>query len=163
TEDSPAAPPALTAWRLPVEDAVLSAPGLAATLIQPGIVHGHGAGIPGDVIAGQNRLVGDGSQHWTTVHVDDIAALYALVVTQGAGLGRVIGVSGVNPTVRELVSAVSADVVAESPEQTRARLGDGFGGALLLDQQATGAKARSLGWKPAAPTLLEELTDGSYA
>ena len=42
------------------------------------------------------------------------------------------------------------------------RLG-AFGAALLLDQRATGAKARAeLSWKPGRPTLVEEIEAGGY-
>ncbi|MCW2575950.1 MAG: dependent epimerase/dehydratase, partial [Modestobacter sp.] len=54
-------------------------------------------------------------------------------------------------------------VVGEPDEATEARLGP-LAGALLLDQQATGATARrELGWEPTGPSLLEELSSGSYA
>jgi hypothetical protein len=47
-------------------------------------------------------------------------------------------------------------------EEAETRLG-ALAGALLLDQQATGAKARTeLGWQPTGPTLLGDLTSGSY-
>ncbi|MGI5243992.1 NAD-dependent epimerase/dehydratase family protein [Dactylosporangium sp. CA-139066] len=163
-EDAPLRPPALTAWRLDVERAVLEAD-LAATVLAPGIVYGHGGGIPAGVLAparddaGRVRLVGDGAQHWTSVHVDDVAALYALVLERGEGLGRLIAVSGDNPTVREIAEAASggAGVAPETVEESRARLGAGFADALLLDQQATGARARSLGWTPSGPPLLDEI------
>ncbi|MFG2039318.1 NAD-dependent epimerase/dehydratase family protein [Dactylosporangium sp. NPDC048998] len=167
TEESPLAPPALTAWRVEVERSVLDAD-LAATIVAPGIVFGHGGGIPAGVLAaardedGRVRLVGDGSQHWTTVHVDDVAALYRLVVERGERLGRLIAASGVSPTVREIAEAASggAGVAPETAEASRARLGAPFADALLLDQRATGAKARSLGWATSGPALVEELRAG---
>ncbi len=54
-------------------------------------------------------------------------------------------------------------MVTESADETRTRLGVAFADALLLDQQADGAHARSLGWQPAGPALLDELSTGSYA
>jgi nucleoside-diphosphate-sugar epimerase len=164
TEESPLAPPALTAWRVPVEQSVLDAD-LNATIVAPGIVYGHGGGIPSGVLApardeqGRVRLVGSGEQHWTSVHVDDVAALYRVVVERGEALGRLVVASGTNPTVRELGEAASGDagVAPETDADSRARLGDLFAGALLLDQQATAAKARALGWTPTRPSLVEEL------
>ena len=166
TEDRPYDAPAITAWRLGVIES-LEAADLALTVLHPGIVYGDGgAGIP-QLLAGQPRAddgslttLGSGLQHWTTVHVDDLAALYVAVVADGTGHGAVLGVSGVNPTVSELSAVIAGDarVIAEPPEETKARLGDGFAEALLLDQQATGAKARSIGgWSPTRPTLVEEL------
>lgn len=170
TEQSPFAPPALTAWRTAVEASLLEAD-VAATVLAPGIAFGRGGGIP-RLIAGAPRtdagaleLIGDGTQHWTTVHLDDLAALYALVLEQGSDLGYLLGVSGANPTVRELgeAAAGAAGVAPSSIESTRARFGELFADALLLDQQASGARARSLGWNPQGPTLVSEFATGSYA
>jgi nucleoside-diphosphate-sugar epimerase len=165
-EEHPYDAPAITAWRLGIIES-LEAAELALTVLHPGIVYGDGgSGIP-QVLAGQPRAedgslttLGSGLQHWTTIHVDDLAALYVAVVTDGTGHGAVLGVSGVNPTVSELSTVVAggAGVTAEDPEATRSRLGGGFAEALLLDQQATGAKARTIGgWTPTRPTLAEEL------
>ncbi|WP_306205218.1 NAD-dependent epimerase/dehydratase family protein [Actinoplanes sp. RD1] len=161
TEESPVSPPELTAWRIPVEETVLTS-GLVVSIVAPGIVYGHGGGsVAGSFAAartagGKVPLVGDGSQHWTTVHVDDLAVLYRIVLERGEGLGYVIGASGDNPTVRELGEAVG-DVQPETPEESRARLGDRLADALLLDQRAAGAKARSLGWTPSRPSLIDDL------
>jgi hypothetical protein len=54
-------------------------------------------------------------------------------------------------------------VAPETADASRERLGALFADALLLDQQAGAAKARALGWNPAAPTLVEELRSGGYA
>lgn len=163
TEETPFRAPAIVAWREAIESDLLAAD-IAATVLEPAIVHGHDAGIPAllpqapRTDAGDLTVVGDGSQHWATVHVDDLAALY-LVVLENGPVGRVIGASGHNPTVRELAQAISrGPVAAEGEAASRARLGDLFAEALLLDQQASGAKARSLGWNPTRPTLWEEIT-----
>lgn len=157
-------PPALTAWRPGIEDRVLSS-GLTASVLAPGVVYGHGRGLATLLTArdddGRARLVGDGTQHWTTVHVDDLAELYVRVLEAGRPLGRVLGVSGVNPTVREIAEAASAaEIVAETADESRARLGETFADALLLDQRAIGLTARELGWTPTRPTLVEELRAG---
>lgn len=166
TEETPYDAPAITAWRLGIIES-LESEDLALTVLHPGIVYGDGgSGIP-QVVAGQPRTddgrlvtLGSGLQHWTTIHVDDLAALYVAVVASGTGQGAVLGVSGVNPTVAELSAVVAGDagVVAENPSDTKARLGEGFAEALLLDQRATGAKARTIGgWAPSRPALADEL------
>jgi nucleoside-diphosphate-sugar epimerase len=169
TEDTPRAAPALVAWREALDTRVLAADGIRSVLIEPGIVYGYGAGIIGQVVAGarQGKSVGPGTQHWSTVHVDDLAELYLAVLTQDVE-GVFLGVNGHNPTTRELGEAVSrrlglgGRVTPEEPAALIDRLG-GFGEALLLDQQASGEKARHvLGWKPARPTVLEEIASGGY-
>ena len=156
-------PPAITAWRPAGEQRVLESD-VKASVVQPGVVYGHGAGIPAMLVDGVEdgrlTLIGSGDQHWTTVHADDLADLYVRVLTQAPGGKAYIGASGVNPTVRELGEAVAETVVPASDEDTVARLG-GFGEALLLDQQASGQRARSeLGWTPTRPTLVDLLAKG---
>ncbi|WP_285116876.1 NAD-dependent epimerase/dehydratase family protein [Leifsonia sp. fls2-241-R2A-40a] len=178
TEDSPAAPPAITAWRTIGEGLVLAASGVRGTVVVPSIVYGHGKGLANVIVdapVGSGsvpalRLIGDGSQHWATVHVDDLAALYVLALERGDAGSTYIAASGQNPTVRELTevaaqaAGVTGGVVAESVEETASRFGEGLAEALLLDQQASGLKPRiDLGWEPNAPALLEELLVGSYA
>jgi nucleoside-diphosphate-sugar epimerase len=149
-DDDPQRPPAITSWR-PAGEARLLASGVRASVVRPGIVYGHGAGIPTMLVGGPRDesgalvLIGTGEQHWTTVHVDDLADLYLLVLGNAPGGTAYVGASGVNPTVRELGEAAADQVVAE---------------ALLLDQQSAGKGARGLGWEPQAPTLVELLRDG---
>jgi nucleoside-diphosphate-sugar epimerase len=163
TEDGPLQPPAIVAWRVEREQRLLAS-GVRATVIAPAIVYGRKGGIPVGVVAGGPRdeggallLVGDGTQHWTTVHVDDLADLYVLALEAGPAGERIIAAGGDNPTARQVAEAAAGEVAAESVEATRARLGEAFADALLLDQQASGARARALGWRPSRPSLLEEL------
>jgi len=168
SEQSPLAPPALTAWRPQVEDIVLGSD-IVGSVVVPAVVHGHGEGLPALVSRaprtadGALTLIGDGSQHWAAVHVDDLADLYLLVLQAGRGVGRVIGVVAAAPTVRELAEATGEAVAPESVEATRARLGEAFADALLLDQQFDNGYALSLGWTPSRPALVEEFRNGTYA
>jgi len=167
SEQSPADPPALTAWRGPNE-AVVRASEVRTTIIAPGIVYGRGAGIPAMFVGdGEHevRLVGDGSQRWTTVHIDDLGDLYVRALHRGEQDGYVLAASGDNPTVREIAEAGAhgSPVVAESVDESRARLGGAYADALLLHQEASGAHARAaFGWHPTRPSLVEDLADGSY-
>jgi nucleoside-diphosphate-sugar epimerase len=163
TEASPLDAPALSAWRAAGEQRLLESD-VRASVVQPGIVYGYGKGIPamfaGSAEAGTVPLFGTGEQRWTTVHVDDLADLYVRVLEQAPGGRAYIGASGHNPTVRELGEALGGTVAPESPEATVERLG-GFGEALLLDQQASGQRAKSeLGWQPTRPSLVDELRTG---
>lgn len=167
TEDKPFDAPALVAWRAEVEKIVLTAD-VRAGIIAPGTVYGHGGGLINLLLSapkddkGALRLIGDGTQHWTTVHVDDLADLYVGALEQRA-TGYYLGVSGHNPTVRELGEAIagSAGVHPETADESRARLFPALVDALLQSQQASGAKAKAdLGWEPVRPSLLEELRVG---
>jgi nucleoside-diphosphate-sugar epimerase len=169
TEDGPLNPPALTAWRPEVEAQLLDSD-LVASIVVPAVVYGHGGGLPNLIVdaprdgSGRLVLIGDGTQHWGVVHVDDTAALYVAVLESGRALGRVLAVTDENPTVRDLGEANGADAVGETPDKTRARLGEAFADALLLDQEfLPGRKAAELGWSPQGPTLVDDLARGSYA
>ncbi|MEU1501084.1 NAD-dependent epimerase/dehydratase family protein [Streptomyces sp. NPDC005732] len=174
TEQSPFAPMALLAWRPPIERDVLAIP-TRTGIVVPGIVYGHGAGIPNVLTqaprtaSGALTLAGDGTQHWITVHVDDLADLYVRVLRHGRAGSYWIASDGENPSVRTLGEAASraagagGAVAPETAEETVRRLG-GLAEGLLRDQSATGDRARSeLGWKPTRPSLAEELEHGSYA
>jgi nucleoside-diphosphate-sugar epimerase len=162
--------PELVAWRMPIEERLLAS-SVDATIVVPGVVYGHDRGLAALVTdaprtaTGALRLIGDGSQHWTWVHVDDLARLYELAVTDARARGRLIGSDGSPTTVRALAEAVAgpAGVVAESVDATRGRLGGAFADALLLDQAADGTKARALGWTPEYTSIIEELTPEASA
>lgn len=156
SETSNVAPPTIAAWR-PAGEQRLIASGIRASVVQPGIVYGHGSGIPAWVARG-GPLPGTGEQHWTTVHVDDLADLYMWALDAPGGQSY-IGASGQNPTVQEIGEALGGDIAFAGDDATRENLG-AFGEALLLDQKATGAKAKSLGWQPTRPSLIEELAAG---
>lgn len=166
TDDSPLARPALSQWRETAEAVVLDADLVAAVLV-PGVVHGHDRGLVRELLvdaprtaAGARTLIGDGSQHWVTVHVDDLAALYVQVLLSGQRLGRVIGAGPDAFTVRELAEAAGSPVAVEPVETTRQRLGADYADALLLDQQVVPKKALALGWVPRRPSAVAELTAG---
>lgn len=166
-DDGPLAPPALVAWRVPIEERLLAS-GIDAVIVAPGVVYGHGRGLVGLVTDGPRTadgeltLVGDGEQRWSLVHVDDLARLYVTALTNPQASGRVLGVDGSPTTVRTIAEAAAAasgapGVAVEPVEATRERLGAAFADALLLDQAADGAKARSLGWTPARASVLDEI------
>ena len=174
TEETPFAPPALTAWRLPLDARVRAAAndGVRSVLIAPGIVYGRGGGLPNVIKDGPRAdgalLYPGDEQHWTTVHVDDLARLYVLAFDRATAGSYYLGVGGDNPLVEDLARSAShaagldGRVAAEPEDASRERLGPILD-ALVLDQQATGAHARSLGWKPRERTLVDELVIGSYA
>lgn len=167
SEQSPVDPPALTAWRAPIE-ARVRASAVRTTIVAPGIVYGRGSGIPAMFVGDgkhEVRLVGDGSQRWTTVHVDDLGALYVLALQRAEQDGYVVAATGDNPTVREIAEAGAhgSPVVAESADDSRERLGRAYADALLLHQEASGAHARAaFGWRPVRPSLVEDLASGPH-
>ncbi|KDN22125.1 NAD-dependent epimerase/dehydratase family protein [Amycolatopsis rifamycinica] len=172
-ERAPWNPPAIVAWREPVEDAVLAraADGGRPVIVRPGLLYG-----------GDNRLIdiffvqpgketgaipylGDGTNHWALIHLDDLARLYAAALPAPAG-SVYLGVGGVNPTAKEVAEAcahaagLDGKTVSLSLEQARQQMGP-IADAFALDQQLTSAKAqRELGWTPVHTDPLAELAAG---
>jgi nucleoside-diphosphate-sugar epimerase len=175
SEQSPIDSPPLVAWKEQIEQRVLAAPDIRAVLIAPGVAYGDsGGGIPGLLLAsprddaGNLIMLGNGQQHWSTVHVADLANFFRLVLEEDSARGRYVIGNGQDPTVAELteaaaVAAGAPGAVPGSDDEAKARLGDYFAEVLLLDQGTVAAKARAeLGWTPSHPGLVEEFRDGSY-
>ena len=171
-EDAPLRPAAIVAWRAELERGVIDAAkrGIRSVVLRPGVVYGRGGGTPGTFVSaarrkGVVRYVGDGSQRWPFVHVDDLAELYVLALA--APPGTVLNaVSGPAIPVRQVAEAAAeangARAEAWPLEDARAVLGV-YAEALALDQQVSAERARSLGWTPSRPSVLDELRAGSYA
>ena len=113
-------------------------------------------------------MLGSGQQHWSTVHVADLARVFRIVMEDSEAKGICIIGDGLNPTVAELTEAAAVAVgapgaVPGSEEEARGRLGEYFAEVLLMDQSATAAKAHAvIKWKPTHPSLVEEFRSGSY-
>jgi NAD dependent epimerase/dehydratase family enzyme len=174
-EESPIQAPALVVWREPIERRVLDANGMRGVVIGAGVAYGDGGGgVPGLLLGsprdetGNLIMLGTGQQHWSTIHAADLADFFRRVLESGSARGRYVVGDGVNPTVAELteaaaVAAGAPGAVPGSDDEARARLGDYFAEALLLDQATAANKARSeLDWSPSHPGLSDDYRSGSY-
>jgi nucleoside-diphosphate-sugar epimerase len=175
TENSPFAPPPMVAWKEPIERRLLSANGVRAIVPVSSTAYGDaGGGIPGLLLgsprddAGNLIMIGAGRQHWSTVHVADLADFFRRALEQDSAHGYYVIGNGLSPTVAELTQAAAVAVgapgaVAGSDDEARSRLGDYLAEVLLLDQGTQATRARvELGWKPSHPGLVEEFRTGSY-
>jgi nucleoside-diphosphate-sugar epimerase len=174
-EESPMTAPAMVSWKEPIDRRVLAATDVRGVVIASSVAYGDGAGgIPGLLLgsprddAGNLIMLGTGDQHWSTVHVADLADLFRRVLEDESARGYYVVGDGSNSTVAELteaaaVAAGAPGAVPGNDDEARARLGDYFAEVLLLDQGTDAAKARAeLGWRPSHPGLVEEFRDGSY-
>jgi nucleoside-diphosphate-sugar epimerase len=175
TEDSPFHAPAMVAWKEPIEQRVLGAKGMRGVVIVSSVAYGDGGGgVPG-VLLGSPRdsegnliMLGTGQQHWSTLHVADLADFFRRVMESDSAQGYYVVGNGQNSTVAELTEAAAVatgapGAVPGSDEEARTRLGDYFAEVLLLDQGTAANRARSeLGWLPTHPTLVDEFRRGSY-
>lgn len=176
TEKSTQNPPGAVAWLVDAQKRLMAEEGVRVSIVTPGVVYGHGQGIPRKITDSVDTsgsqpflpLIGDGTQHWATVHVDDLADLYLRVFEKEGHTNEVyIAATDAAPTVAELAEAaahaqdISGGVRAESVEDTAERLGAGMAQVLLLDQRAHADKAREeLGWTPTRASLADELRAG---
>ncbi|MCM1965906.1 NAD-dependent epimerase/dehydratase family protein [Streptomyces sp. G1] len=172
-EDAPLSPPRVTAWRPDNEKQVLAhaSTGGHPVVVMPGLVYGRSGGLAQSFFADPGRTagavpcIGDGSNHWALVHVDDIAELYALALNAPAG-SVYAGVSGQNLPLADITRALSHAVGCPdrveslTMEEAEQRMGP-IAEAFSLDQQFSGARARrELGWTPTRLDALAELAQG---
>jgi nucleoside-diphosphate-sugar epimerase len=165
-ETHPLDPAPNVSWRPAHEEVAidLGAHGAVAVVLRPGMVYGGARGTFGAWFrdARDKHVVTypGGGQHWCMVHVDDVAAAYVLALEHGDHGTRYLLCDETHFTVSELAEAAAAvagaKAVATPAEQVIATLGD-LGRALLLDQQATSARARrELGWTPMHGSFVAE-------
>jgi len=159
-------PVGLLAWRPALESEVLAAAeaGIRTIVIRPGMVYGRGGGPLNQFAAmaegGVPRYVGDGENHWSLVHVDDLAELYALALERAPAGTLVNGILGPPLRVRDLAEAAAAGAGLPAPRSWP------FAEAALVldpdgvtrDHRISGDRARALlGWEPPARSPLDEL------
>lgn len=174
-ENSPPDPVELVRWRVAVEDRVLAAArrGVRAIVIRPAIVYGRGGGmLAGFVQSAQEKgaaqYVGMGGNRWPFVHVDDLADLYAVTLEKAPPGTLLLAVTGRSHRVAQVAEAASRGAGAGGKtepwplEEARKTLG-AYADALVLDQQASGKRAKELlDWKPHQLGVIEDLERGSY-
>jgi nucleoside-diphosphate-sugar epimerase len=175
TDQSPFNAPALVSWREPIERRVLNAKDMRGVVIVSGVAFGDGGGgIPGVLLgsprdeAGNLIMLGTGQQHWSTVHVADLADFFRRALESGSARGYYVLGNGENSTLADLTEAAAVALgapgaVPGSDDEARARLGDYFADVLLLDQATSATRARTeLGWSPNHPGMADEFRHGSY-
>ncbi|GAA1883574.1 SDR family oxidoreductase [Lapillicoccus jejuensis] len=153
-------------------DAVLALSdlGLRSGLVRmPRTVHGRGDrnGLIAMLVALDRRrgvaaYVGDGSNRWPAVHVDDAAHLFRLALEQAPAGSVLHAVAEEGVALRDVAEAVARRTGLPSASVDPAGLGV-FGALLGGDQPASSALTRRLlDWLPGGPTLLEDLEAGHY-
>jgi nucleoside-diphosphate-sugar epimerase len=175
TEASPRNAPPLVAWKQPIEQRLLNARGIRTIIPVSGTAYGDaGGGIPGLLLGsplddgGNLMMIGEGHQHWVTVHVADLANFFRRALEQDEARGYYAIGNGLDSTVAELTDAAAvavgaAGAVPGSDDEARSRLGEYLAAVLLLDQATKATRARDeLGWTPSRPGLIDELRTGSY-
>jgi len=153
-EDSPVSPLDVVAWRPAHEDEALRA---GAVVLRPGCVYGGRGGLYGqmiqDAVDGKPvTLCGEGENRWASVDLDDLAALYALLIEKKARRAIYHATDGRAEPLRRGAQALAraaggGEVRAVPLVELSKKLGP-FAAALAVDQLVSSEKARrDLGWK----------------
>jgi uncharacterized protein YbjT (DUF2867 family) len=138
TEESAFKAPPLVAWKEPIERRILDTEDMRGVLIVSSVAYGDGAGaLPGLLLAsprnddGDLIMIGTGQQHWSTVHVADLAHFFRLVLEDDSATGYYIVGDGRNRTVAELTQRGRARGWRSRSGPRIRRRGSGAPGRLL--------------------------------
>jgi nucleoside-diphosphate-sugar epimerase len=168
-------PAALVAWRPAVEDLVLESKSreVSAVVLRPGMVFGRGGGFVAMMFRqaraeGKVTIPGDGENHWSSIHVDDLADLYARVVADPAAGELFVACSGMPQPLRKIALAVTRACGIEGnverlPLPVAHEVFGPIADCMAMDQKVASTKAaRFFGWTAKRPSIFEEIFSGSY-
>ncbi|MCJ1398522.1 hypothetical protein MMC11_001722 [Xylographa trunciseda] len=174
TETSPLAPnPVITRIKTEQHALALASRGIRVTSVRlaPYVYGRGGSGVKRfmgmSAQAGGVMCIDGGTNHTTTVHVDDAARLYLLVAQKGTA-GEVYNASGATDvTAHQMFEAMATALDVPLRDiafaDAQARLGETFAWFLSAENRASGAKAvREFGWQPHGMGILDEISKGSY-
>jgi len=159
-ETSPLSSVRLVAWRPSHELMVLEAKGLNGIVIRPGVVYGRQGGrtsarfFEGAYLQHALKVVGDGTNRWSMVHVDDLARGYVRAAESGL-VGEIFNLcDSSRHTVAEMVRAAAraagyAGKIQYVPLEEAVKEMGPYAECLALDQRVDNSKAkRLLSWTP---------------
>jgi nucleoside-diphosphate-sugar epimerase len=145
------------AWRPGVEQMVLNASGVRSIVIRPGCVYGKQGSLTANWFQGAEKgeikIIGDGKNHWTMIHVDDLADAYVRIIeSDHSGVFNVTDPSHLS-VARMVTAALHAAGKEGSlrfvPVEEAAKTMSTFAECLTLDQHVDSSKVQKLlGWKP---------------
>jgi nucleoside-diphosphate-sugar epimerase len=172
TEDTPTDPDTSPQpWKVLGERQALRAEN--ATVIRAALVYGRGgSGLLEGMFAsarqnGVTAYVEDGANAWSSVHVDDLAALYTAAAAHPSGRTIVNAATRTTTPMRDIATAVAETAGAKAISLTRAEARDLLGPfADVLTRSAPLDPARAetrYDWHPTGPSLVDDIRTGSYA
>jgi nucleoside-diphosphate-sugar epimerase len=117
---------------------------------------------------GESVYVGDGANRWAAAPLKDVAHLYRLAVEKtGPGLTTYHAVQEEGVSLRDIAETIGKGLkipaVSIPPEKSVEHFGPFFGHFVGTDMPASSEWTRkTLGWEPAGPGLIEDLTNMQY-
>lgn len=165
-ETTPLAPLNISKWRLAGEEKVLKSPH-KSIVIRPGHVYGYGKGLVAMLFEAASKgsltIPGHGENHWSIVHVEDLAQLYLLAVEKELSHTILNATENSSIKLKDLAEGIAKRAETKVhyipyPEALKhfGPLAEG----LAVDQPkvSNDRAARLLGWYPRHSHLLPELT-----
>lgn len=176
-EDTQFETPAHSAWRRNIEIEGLDAKRLniRSMVVRAPMVYGRGGSTVPNLLlqagrkAGIGLYLGSGENAWSTVSVDDLAALYVLALQKGPAGTLFHATAGEPVTIRSIAEAVSRNIGAGGATQSwtledaQRQLGLVARGIAANLRASSDISKRILGWEPAYPSILDDMAYGSYA
>ena len=151
---------------------LLTERGVCASAVRLPQVHGEGDhGFVSILIKiarekGVSAYIGEGLNHWPSVHRFDAALLYRLAFEKGIAGARYHAVAEEGIPLRDIAGIIgkhlNVPVVSKSVEEAAAHF-DWFSYFAAIDNRASSERTREqLGWHPTQIGLLEDLDQGHY-
>ena len=180
-ESSTITPTPARAARVALNNLILSYrdKGCRPVIICPSLIYGIGLGaeqhsmqVPLLISLAKKRggaaYAGPGENIWSNVHIDDLVMLYALAIEKAPAGAFYFAENGEN-SMREVCEAINRMLgYAGAPTQmSMAEAASEWGEGVAEDTMASNSRvravrARQLGWKPKARSLIEEIEQGCY-
>ena len=180
-ESSTIVPSAARAARLALNDLIRSYRdrGCRPVIICPSLIYGLGHGaephsmqVPLLIRLARKKgcaaYAGPGENVWSNVHIDDLVMLYALAIEKAPAGAFYFAENGEN-SMREVCEAINrmlgheAAPSAMSMAEAASEWGEGVAeDTMASNSRVRAVKARQLGWKPKARSLIEEIEHGCY-
>jgi nucleoside-diphosphate-sugar epimerase len=180
-EDTPVTPSPARVARVALNEFILSHcdKGCRPVIICPSLIYGLGRGANPDSVQvplliklarkrGNAAHAGPGENIWSNVHIDDLVTLYALAIEK-APAGAFYFVEDGENSMREVCEAINRMLGLPGPPtampmaEAASEWGEGTAEDTMASNSRVRAKrARQLGWKPKARSLIEEIEQGCY-
>ena len=178
-EDEPLHPDPLFAPLIQIEQDILSAAsrGVRSVVIRAAQVYGGGGGGSAPFVSlidmarqmGYAMYIEEGTNAWSTVHLDDLANLYVLAMEK-APAGTLLNAAAEPPvSLKDIATAVGhAAGLVDPPrsltiDEANGVFGPFMTGFFARNMRISSARAMSLlDWRPEGPSILDDLTHGSY-
>jgi len=174
-EGTPIEPHADKAARVAIDRLVLGASGIRSVVLCNSMIYGDALGPPARSVqipalvaqakaSGIARYIGRGLNRWSNVHIADVAALYALVITR-ARAGTFMYVESGEEALGEIVRAIAARLglgAAQSwaAEEAIAAWGRNMAVfSLGSNSRIRGKAAADLGWSPRRRSVTQWIAD----